>query len=79
MLEQTYKVYSTKKANIAFALAKPKSKKGHNSVKSMQMISEFEPNLYFMILCPSVKFERNCYIPSKVIDRKLQIDNLAKI
>ena len=31
------------------------------------------------LLYPSVKFERNCCIPSKVIDWKPQIDNLAQI
>ena len=58
---------------------KPKSKKGHNSIKSFRMTSEFELDLYFMMLYPSVKFERNCCIPSKFIDRKPQIDNVAKI
>ena len=43
------------------------------------MTSKFELDLYFMMIYPSVKFERNCCIPSKVIDRKPQIDNLAKI
>ena len=45
----------------------------------MQMTSKIELDLYFIMLYLSVKFERNCCISSKVIDRKPQIDNLAKI
>ena len=68
-----------KKANIAFALAYSYVKKGHNSVKKLRMTSKFNLILYFMMLYHSVKFEINCGIPSRVIDRKPQIDNLAKI
>ena len=43
------------------------------------MTSKFKPDLYLIMLYPSVKFERKCCIPLKVIDRKPQIHNLAKI
>ena len=40
------------------------------------MTSKSEHDLYFKMIYPSFK---NCYITSKVIDRKQQIDNLAEI
>ena len=43
------------------------------------MTSKFELDLDFMMLYPSVKFEKKLRIPSKVIDLKPQIDKLAKI
>ena len=46
-------VYSTKKP--IQLLPKPKSKKGHNSVKKLQMTFKFELDLYFMMFYPSVK------------------------
>ena len=46
---------------------------------TLQMTSKFKLDLYLIMLYPSVKFERNCCIPLKVIDRKPQIHNLAKI
>ena len=55
------------------------SLKGPLLSQNLQMTSKFERGLYFMIFYPSVKFERNCCIPSKNIDWKPQIDNLAKI
>ena len=39
------------------------------------MTSKFKLDLYFIMLNPSVKLERNGCIPSKVNDRKPQIDN----
>ena len=45
---------------------------GHNSVKILWMTSKFELDLYFLMLYPSVNIERNCCIPSKVIDLKPQ-------
>ena len=67
-----WKGLSHKKANIAFASAQTQVKKSHNSLKILRMTSEFELDLYFMMLYPSVYFEWDCYIPSKVIDRKPQ-------
>ena len=43
-------VYSTKNVNIPFVLAKPKSKKGQNSVKSLQITTEFDLDHYFIML-----------------------------
>ena len=71
-------------------LAKPKSKGGHNSVIILQMISKFHIDLYFTtLLYPSVNYERNLWISSKVTDQnsnvwpvKTQVkkgDNLVKI
>ena len=37
--------------------AKPNSKKGHNSVKFLQMICKFVLDLYLTMLYPSVNFE----------------------
>ena len=55
---EKYEVYSTKKANIAFAFSlNLKSKKGHNSVRSLRMTSKFELGLYFIMLYNSVKLE----------------------
>ena len=36
---------------------KPKYKKGQNSVKILQMTSQFERDLYFIMLYPSVNVE----------------------
>ena len=43
-----------KNANIAFALAQTLIKMVHNSVKSLQMTSKFELELYFFMLYTSV-------------------------
>ena len=67
---EKFEVNCIKKANIAFALALPKSKKGHNSFKGLQMISKFALDLYFMMLYP---FEWNWCIPSKFIDLKPKV------
>ena len=49
------------------------SKKGHNSVKILQMISKFKLDLYFIMFYPSVNFDWNWCIPSKVIDREPKV------
>ena len=49
------------------------AKKGHNSVNIWRMISKFELDLYFMMLYPSVNFECNWCIPSKLNDRKQKV------
>ena len=49
------------------------SKKGHNSFKNLQMTSFYDLGLYFMMLYPSVKFEWNWYVPSKVNDWKPRV------
>ena len=55
------------------------SKQGHYSVKKLWMISKFEFELYSMMLYPSVIFEWNSCIPSKVFDRNPQFShNLSK-
>ena len=39
------------------AFARDTGKKGHNSVKILQMTSLFKLDLYFMMIYPSVNFE----------------------
>ena len=36
---------------------KPKSKKGHNVAKILQMITNIEPDLYFTMIYPSANFQ----------------------
>ena len=67
------------KGQYSFSIGLNICQKGHYSVKRLQITSKFELDLYFMMIYPSLKFERNCCFPSKVIDRKPQIDNIAKI
>ena len=50
-------VHCTKKP-YSFCISQGLSQKGHNSVKTLQMISKFELDLYFMILYPSFNVEK---------------------
>ena len=44
-------------------------KKGHNSAKILQITSTFKFDMYLLMIYPSVKFEWNWCIPSKVWQR----------
>ena len=53
IVSEKYEVYSTNK--YSFCISLNLSQKGHNSVKSLQMTSNFELDLYVIMLNPSVK------------------------
>ena len=54
---------------------KTKSKKGYNSARICQMITNIELDLYFIAILSSAKFEWNLCLPSKVFERNEKCDD----
>ena len=50
----------------------PRRKKGHNSVKILQMISKFEPDLYFTMIYPFCKFKmkKDAFLQNLLIENQ---------
>ena len=79
-LDEIYLVFTSKKVNILYISKKAAAycQECAEYLCESCKPAQTELDLYLM-LYPSVKFEKKYCIPSKIIDRKPQIDNLAKV